>query len=442
MQSRRAVESAVWGMPAVNFMAMHDAFKKSVNMEYNNVLYNSKVHNWKLQVTTPNDTTPYVMAFWNLEKDGPIVFEVPNSMGDVSLFGVVMDTWQRPLLDVGNKGTDLGRGAKYLFIPDDYEGEIPAGYVTITQKTNNAWILLRPIIKSHSKENLAKAVSFVKKIKIYPYSKAENPPKTKYIDIYDKHIDAVAHYDRRFFQLLNNVVQAEKIEKTDMAMMALLKGIGIEKNKAFKPSKKLNQILDLAGKETLEFLKHTYHNSGLLARFYGKKRQWSLLVPPSTIYTKFTFELPTYKDIDSRAALYYAIFSSGVTFNLFDPPTMYISSNKDRDGMQLSGDNNYKLTVGKNVPMKQFWSAIVYNIEDATWFDNVKKYGVASTNKKLAVNSDGTVDVYFGAKAPKGKESNWIPTPKGKEYFVYFRFYRPTLPLLTKKWVLNDIEKI
>ncbi len=39
------------------------------------------------------------------------------------------------------------------------------------------------------------------------------------------------------------------------------------------------------------------------------------------------------------------------------------------------------------------------------------KAGVASSDTGLEVNADGTVDVYFSAKAPKGKEANWVCTP-------------------------------
>ena len=59
----------------------------------------------------------------------------------------------------------------------------------------------------------------------------------------------------------------------------------------------------------------------------------------------------------------------------------------------------------------------------------------------LQKNADGSVDVYFGPKAPKGKESNWIPTePKGR-FEVLFRFYGPQKPLFDKSWKLPDIER-
>src|SRR5512133_3026182 len=41
------------------------------------------------------------------------------------------------------------------------------------------------------------------------------------------------------------------------------------------------------------------------------------------------------------------------------------------------------------------------------------------------VNPDGSYDLYFGATAPEGKESNWVQTLPGKSWFVLFRLYGP-----------------
>ena len=35
---------------------------------------------------------------------------------------------------------------------------------------------------------------------------------------------------------------------------------------------------------------------------------------------------------------------------------------------------------------------------------------VGSLTKGLLVNADGSVDFYFGPKAPVGKENNWVQT--------------------------------
>jgi hypothetical protein len=52
------------------------------------------------------------------------------------------------------------------------------------------------------------------------------------------------------------------------------------------------------------------------------------------------------------------------------------------------------------------------------------------------------VDVYFGPKAPVGKESNWVPTNPNGKFEVLFRFYGPEKPLFDKTWKLPDIERI
>ncbi len=52
------------------------------------------------------------------------------------------------------------------------------------------------------------------------------------------------------------------------------------------------------------------------------------------------------------------------------------------------------------------------------------------------------MDVYFGPKAPAGKESNWVPTNADGEFEVLFRLYGPEKPLFDKTWQLPDIERV
>ena len=69
---RRAVEAAIWGMPIVNLWAMRERFETDAGVGPNTIAYLSKPMDWKLQVTTPNNTTLYILAFWNTERDGPM----------------------------------------------------------------------------------------------------------------------------------------------------------------------------------------------------------------------------------------------------------------------------------------------------------------------------------------------------------------------------------
>jgi hypothetical protein len=82
---------------------------------------------------------------------------------------------------------------------------------------------------------------------------------------------------------------------------------------------------------------------------------------------------------------------------------------------------------------------LVYDNSTAAYVENTPKAGVSSLEKDLITNPDGTVDIYFGPKAPEGKEANWAPTVAGVDYFLLFRFYGPTKPLIEKTWTLGDL---
>lgn len=99
-----------------------------------------------------------------------------------------------------------------------------------------------------------------------------------------------------------------------------------------------------------------------------------------------------------------------------------------------------KLNVPPNVPVNDFWAVTVYDLETASFLRNQDKSSVDS-NQNLAKIRDGSVDVFFGPKAPKGKEANWIPTTKGRRFFLLFRFYGPQPAAKDGSFELSDIEK-
>jgi len=75
-------------------------------------------------------------------------------------------------------------------------------------------------------------------------------------------------------------------------------------------------------------------------------------------------------------------------------------------------------------------------------YRNVRWASRSSNTPGLQTNTDGSVAVYFGPKAPAGKESNWVPTDAKGPFEVLFRFYGPEKALFDKTWVLSDIEKM
>ena len=94
-----------------------------------------------------------------------------------------------------------------------------------------------------------------------------------------------------------------------------------------------------------------------------------------------------------------------------------------------------------NVPIEQYWSLTVYDRDTHALVKNVDRASRASNNADVKKNVDGSVDLYIGAKAPAGQESNWIPTDPARKFELMFRLYGPKKELFDKVWALPDVEK-
>ena len=244
---RRAVEAVIWGMPAVNFELMYQAMVQAKG-EWNQVVFWSRLPDSKNQTLTPNPDTVYLMPFMNTKGAGPVVLEIPPADGG-SITGSIDDVWQSALEDVGPAGVDKGKGGKYLVLPPGYKRKVPAGYIALPSRTYASYALLRSNVASGSAADVAKAVAYGKRIRVYPLWQAAKPPATIFVDAVDVVYDSTIPYDLRFFQTLDRVVQREPWLERDKAMIDQLRSIGIEKGKPFNPDSKSQEVLKEAAHE-------------------------------------------------------------------------------------------------------------------------------------------------------------------------------------------------
>ena len=83
----------------------------------------------------------------------------------------------------------------------------------------------------------------------------------------------------------------------------------------------------------------------------------------------------------------------------------------------------------------------VYDAETRSLLQNGQPKPSLSTYDKPDANADGSVDVFFGPRAPKGREKNWVKTLPGKGWFPYLRLYGPLQPFFDQTWRPDDIVK-
>ena len=435
MLHHRAVEAVVWAMPMMNFKKFRDALADA-GVGPNDIGYFSEVQDWKFQTATPNNTTPYINFYWNLE-EGPIVIEIPPAVPGVGVFGTIMDAWQRPMDDVGASGRDKGRGGKYLILPENYEGPLLPNAYVYTQRTNNGFAILRPIIESASPENLAKATEYTKQIKIYPLAKGSESAGTLYVDLTGKLLEMTPVLDGTIYAEIHDFLQEEPVEERNMTMMGMLTHLGIRKGEAFAPNAELQAVFDKTGPEALEYLIASYHRSFNPAFYEGKN--WSTIVPNGAVETEFSWEYPTHADYIRNGATYYGVISSAKNYG---SATFYLDLAEDPSGDWLFGDRHYKLTVPSDVPVRDFWSITTYDLQSAAFVRDMPRNTIDSTMDSVDYNADGSIDIYLGPTAPEGKEANWLQTDPDRKFFLLSRFYGPEPALFDKSFEMNDIERL
>ncbi len=432
---RRGVEAMIWGMPAVNTDLMLQEMLAKTKARPNDILFWSKPANWKNQTLTPNPDSIYFMSFWNV-KDGPIVIDVPPAEGG-SIAGNIVTVWQMPLEDAGPQGADKGHGGQYVILPPGWKGRVPAGAYRLQSDSFTGFALLRSNLASHADADIAKSVTYGKRIRIYPLSQAAKPPPTNFVDAYDIMFDSTIKYDASFFKNLDRVIQNEPWLQRDRAMIDQLRTLGIEKGRAFAPSAATLEALNTAAKEAQALLSARY-DTGFPVINDGIR--WFPAAVPEVVKAVST----GYADVNA-----YPVDARGVTYTLgftgikrLGTAQFYLMANKDKAGNAFDGAATYRLTVPANAPVKQYWSATAYDRETHALIKNMDRASLASISPGVQKNPDGSVDVYFGPKAPAGKEANWVPTDAGRKFELLFRLYGPQPPLFEKSWKLPDVERL
>ena len=431
----RAVEAVIWGMPAVNYDLMLQEMLAKTSAKVNEIIYWSKPADWKNQTLTPNPDAIYFMIFFNT-KNGPIVIDVPPAEGG-SFAANIDDIWQMPLEDAGPNGADKGKGGKYVILPPGYKEKTPEGYIVLPCNTVGGFALFRSNLASHAETDIAKSAAYGKRLKVYPLSRAASPGETKFTDVKDIQFDSTIKYDATFFANLDHIVQNEPWLTRDKAMIDQLKSLGIEKGQPFKPDARTSEILNAAAAEARDLLEWKYDTG--FAPYFPERRWFTPAVHEFVEATQSGYTDPNQYPVDARSGVYTMGF---IGIKRLGTAQFYLITIKDRDGDALDGNKTYRFSVPANAPIKQYWSATLYDRTTHTLIKNLSRASRASNDTEVKKNADGSVDVYFGPNVPAGKESNWVPTDPKAKFEVMFRLYGPEQPLFDKTWKLPDVEKL
>ena len=438
VKAQRAFEIGLWALPAVALYRFRAEAIENHGYKDNDIVAYSQVATPKLEVVTGNSSTNYITAFSDL-REGPTVLEVPEAGAEGSLYGQVVDHWQLTIADVGPSGLDKGKASKYLFTPPDYTGEIPAGYIHVASPSYRIALAFRSIKAPGKTDN--DAYNYSKKLRMYRLSQANNKPEQKFWDYAGKRFSSLPFYDAKYFKDVQAIFSVENARDIDKPMLGMAKSLGIEHGKKeYNPDAKTLKIMDQAMVDVYAYLDNYWDNYPE-SWLYWKDRHYASLMQADAKNT-FTYEYDHHIDIETKAIMYMMCTYVPKVLSK-TPATQYIMAMKDSGGELFKANETYKVNVPANMPVNQFWALSVFDRATFAFiYSESNKITISSYDlPKLKKNTDGSVTIYVGPKAPAGLESNWLPT-RGKRPMPMFRLYGPKDEFNNKTFKMPDFEKV
>ncbi len=441
LDTMRGVDAFLKGMPGASLQGLIRGAHSQDAVECHQVLFFDKLMDSQSLYLTGNTSTMYVLPNLDLERDGPTVLEAPAGM-----LGAVKDAWFRYVQDVGPAGPDKGQGGKYLVLPPDYEGEVPAGYFVVRPRTYDVWVFMRASVA----KGLGAAAKNVKdNLRIYPLARKDNPPKMEFISGSGKAFNTIHANDYTFYEHLNEVIQKEPLDMLDPETRGLFASIGMEKGKPFQPDERMKNILTdavaIANAAARSIVWHP-RTDGIMKGievYPGEDSAWMMGWVDKNVF--FNGVDGKTMNSDARVMFHYpytavtpamAVTKAGVGS---DYGIAYVDSQKQ----PLNGSKTYKLRLPPNPPAKDFWALTMYDNQTRSMLQTSQPFPtVGSQTEGLKQNEDGSYDIYFAPKPPKGYENNWLETVPGKGWFVALRLYGPLEPWIEKTWRPGEIELV
>jgi len=418
---QRACQAYLWALPAVSFTA----WQRGINGlgARNGQIVAILSYEARRGILTANATTPYYLGFADLSA-GPLIMILPAQ----GVQGGISDGWQITIPGSETPGTYL------LLAPGQKAPDDVSGYIVRQSPTFNVFLGARL-----TDEDPTSAKQTLAQLKMYPYAQRDNPPPMDVLDVGARIWSGAPPRGMEYWQRLDDVIQREPVEPRDVFFHAMLRPLGLEKGKPFTPDARQTQILTEAAIVGEAMAKANSADRRFAGSKYRADAHWDFAL-------QLDADNPTdfWNLLDERASWFYEAVGAGAAMapKRPGPSSAYLGAYKDKAGEWLDGGRSYRLRVPPNPPIKLFWSLTLYDADTRALILNDQKIADRSSRMDLRKNDDGSVDLYCGPTAPAGFEKNWIPTVPGKNWFAYFRFYRPTEPYFDRSWPLQDFEPL
>jgi hypothetical protein len=392
-----------------------------------------------MKFVSPNNDTCYSMAVCDV-RSGPLVLHVPDTHDRYYVLQFV-DAWTNNFAYVGRRATGTKEG-RYLLVPRDYAGNVPAG-LTVIHAPSGVFVVVGRLTVNGAAD-LPAVHALQDQFTITPlsvYKGGAAPAPVPGVPQADARVGA----DLLWWEEFRVGLAAFPPPPADAPFLALCEKFGLTAPESpyVNPDPQLTQVLVVGQKAAEEKIEE------LIKDLVKPINGWQNSLRAFN-YNNDYFEIGTIKDpawmIPDRKTAYVAralVARAGLWGN-HGYEANYQMVYLETDNRPLSSDHRYELHLTELPPVGAFWSLTMYDAHEFYLVANpINRYAIGDRTPGLKYGADGSLTIYMQQDSPgPDKESNWLPTPQTGNFRPIMRMYQPKQPILDGSYLLPAIKRV
>jgi hypothetical protein len=266
-----------------------------------------------------------------------------------------------------------------------------------------------------------------------------------------KKFNTVHTNDYTFYEHVNKIIQYEPLDMIDPETRGLFASIGIEKGKPFAPDERMQNILidavaiaNATARSIVWYprIEGSVDNMKGIELYPGDDSAWLMGWVDKNVFFNGKDEHTMNSDARVMFHYPYTIVTPAMAVTIPGKGSDYGIAYLDANKQPFDGSKTYKLHLPPNPPANDFWAMTLYDTQTRAPFTSMGGKATVGSQTGVEPNEDGSYDIYYGPKPPKGFEKNWLETIPGKSWFTVIRMYGPEQPWIDKEWRPSEIELV
>jgi hypothetical protein len=378
---------------------------------YNTVKYNPiGSADW----VNPNLDTAYLEAWFAVDENTPVIFEVPEIKGRYYT-AQILDEWGEVIANINERIFPSKPFGKFALVYPNSTVKIPSDAARIELHSNKAKLLGRVEIKGDKDQALKLQQGFKATTSGTP--KIKPPPVMPMFD--NKDLMGAEIFDDVDTKLSSALDVAPNAAEMQQKVRAVAAYVASSQQARAAVDAQIRKIVP-------EFIEYTFTKSA------PYRDHW---VGGSPVLGNYG------ANYRLRTVANYA----GIWANTPDE-VIYFVATRDGNEQTLNGSNSYVIhfladKLPENV-INAFWSVILVGVPDYRVVPNPLNRFNLNNYSPLQKEADGSLKLAIGPKPVAGvPEANWLPSPEGKSFSLTFRTYVPKDMVKRGEWTPAPVMK-